>query len=116
MLYRLFFTDGQGRQLTLSGHKNVHDDPGNDLYADTTTLFTRVLSGRVEADEEGSADVVASGIITIHLIDFLRQLTTFRTSGGSALEQVSALGRFGTLFLGSLWDVYAARVLSSGPV
>ena len=116
MLYRLFFTDGQGRQLTLAGHKSVHDDPGNDLYSDTTTLFTRVLEGHVQADQEGSAEVVAAGIIRIHLLDFLRQLTTFRTAGGSALEQAGALGRFGTLFLGSLWDVYAARVLSSGPV
>ena len=116
MLYRLFFTDGQGRQLTLSGHKSVHDDPGNDLYSDTTTLFTRVLAGHVQADQDGSAEVVAAGIIRIHLLDFLRQLTTFRTAGGSALEQAGALGRFGTLFLGSLWDVYAARVLSSGPV
>ena len=116
MLYRLFFTDGQGRQLTLAGHKSVHDDPGNDLYSDTTTLFTRVLGGHVPADQDGSAEVVATGIIRIHLLDFLRQLTTFRTAGGSALEQAGALGRFGTLFLGSLWDVYAARVLSSGPV
>jgi predicted acylesterase/phospholipase RssA len=116
MLYRLFFTDDQGRQLTLAGHKEVYDDPGNDLYADTTTLYTRVLAGRVSAEQEGGAEVVAAGIIRIHLLDFLRQLTTFRTSGGSAKQQAAALGRFGALFLGSLWDVYAARVLSSGPV
>src|ERR671930_177754 len=116
MLYRLLVTDGQGRQLTVSGHKEVHDDPGLDLYADTTTLYTRVLAGHVSAEQEAGAEVVAAGIIRIHLVDFLRQLTTFRTSGGSVKEQAAALGRFGALFLGSLWDVYAARVLSSGPV
>jgi predicted patatin/cPLA2 family phospholipase len=115
MLYRLFFKDGQGRELTLSGHKNVHDDPGNDLYSDTTTLYTSVLAGRVTAEQEQGAEVVAAGIIRIHLLDFLKQLTTFRTAGGSGAEQASALGRFGRLFLGSLWDVYAARILSSGP-
>jgi predicted acylesterase/phospholipase RssA len=116
MLYRLFFTDGQGRQLTLGGHKEVHDDPRDDLFADTTTLYTRILAGHVSADGDAGAQVVGAGIIRIQLLDFLRQLTTFRTSGGSVTEQASALTRFGRLFLGSLWDVYAARVLSSGPL
>jgi predicted acylesterase/phospholipase RssA len=116
MLYRLFFTDTNGHDLTLTGHKEVRDDPGHDLYADTTTLFTHILVGHVEPAGDAQAEVIAAGIIRIHLLDFLRQLTTFRTEGGSVPEQVSALGRFGQLFLGSLWDVYAARVLSSGPV
>jgi predicted patatin/cPLA2 family phospholipase len=116
MLYRLFFSGREG-QLTLAGHKDVYDDPGSDVYADTTTLYTRVLVGHVSAEqEEAGAEVVAVGIIRIHLLDFLRQLTTFRTAGGGMKEQAAALGRFGALFLGSLWDVYAARVLSSGPV
>ncbi|MFL5914892.1 MAG: patatin-like phospholipase family protein [Gaiellaceae bacterium] len=116
MLYRLFFEDSNGRELTLAGHKAVHDDPGHDLYADTTILFTRVLAGRVEAAGDEEAEVIGAGIIRIHLLDFLHQLTTFRTAGGSAPERISALGRFGQLFLGSLWDVYASRVLSSGPI
>jgi hypothetical protein len=31
------------------------------------------------------------------------------------VERANAVARFGRLFLGSLWDVYASRVLSSGP-
>jgi predicted acylesterase/phospholipase RssA len=116
MLYRLFFRDGDGRDLTLAGHKEVRDDPGHDLYADTTVLMTKILVGHVPPEGQDGAEVVGAGIIRIHLLDFLHQLTTFRTEGGTAAEQISALGRFGTLFLGSLWDVYAARVLSSGPV
>jgi predicted acylesterase/phospholipase RssA len=115
MLYRLFFRDGDNRELTLAGHKDVRDDPSHDLYADTTTLMTQILAGHVSAND-GDLEVVGAGIIRIHLLDFLRQLTTFRTQGGTEAEQISALGRFGTLFLGSLWDVYATRVLSSGPV
>jgi hypothetical protein len=115
MNYRLLFKDGQGRQLTLAGHKVVHDDPGFDLYADTTTLFTKVFAGDVSADAEDKAEAVAAGIISIHLPDFLKQLTTFRTDGGGPLDRANAVARFGRLFLGSLWDVYASRVLSSGP-
>jgi predicted acylesterase/phospholipase RssA len=115
MLYRLFFRDGDGRPLTLSGFKVVEDDPGSDLWTDTTTLFTRILRGHVKPEDEPQAQIVASGIINIHLLDFLKQLTTFRTEGPTPAEKASALTRFGKLFLGDLWGVYARRVLSSSP-
>jgi predicted acylesterase/phospholipase RssA len=115
MLYRLFFRDGGGKPLTLSGFKVVEDDPGSDLWTDTTTLFTRILRGYVGAEDEADAEVVASGIIKIYFLDFLEQLTTFRTEGPTPAERATALSRFGTLFLGDLWNVYARRVLSSSP-
>jgi cholesterol oxidase len=103
MLYRLHFADGAGHPLTLTGHKVVEDDPGFDLWRDTTTLFTRVLRGHVEAGAVEEPEVVASGIIHIHVVDFARQLTTFRCDPPG---RVDALGRFGALFAGDLWDVY----------
>jgi cholesterol oxidase len=115
MLYRLFFRDGGGKPLTLSGFKLVEDDPGSDLWTDTTTLFTRILRGHVGAEDEADAEVVASGIIKIYFLDFLKQLTTFRTEGPTPAERATALSRFGKLFLGDLWNVYARRVLSSSP-
>jgi predicted acylesterase/phospholipase RssA len=124
MLYRLFFHDDQGRALTLSGFKEVKDDPGRDLWHDTTTLFTRILDGYVDATEEEAAKgdpeklqqmVVASGIIVIQYFDFLKQLTTFRTEGPTRSDRASAMARFGRLFIGKLWDVYARDVLTSGP-
>lgn len=115
MLYRLFFRDGEGSPLTWSGFKVVEDDPGSDLWEDTTTLFTRILQGHVGPEDEEGAQVVASGIVRIHLLDFLRQLTTFRAEGPGPAERASAIARFGRLFLGDLWDVYARRVLSSSP-
>jgi predicted patatin/cPLA2 family phospholipase len=115
MLYRLFFRDGGGKPLTLSGFKVVEDDPGSDLWTDTTTLFTRILRGHVGAEDEADAEVVASGIIKIYFLDFLKQLTTFRTEGPTPAQRATALSRFGKLFLGDLWNVYARRVLSSSP-
>jgi predicted acylesterase/phospholipase RssA len=124
MLYRLFFQDNRGRALTLSGFKEVKDDPGRDLWHDTTTLFTRILGGHVDAVEEEAAKgdpeklqqmVVASGIIVIQYFDFLKQLTTFRTEGPTRSDRASAMARFGRLFIGKLWDVYARDVLTSGP-
>ncbi len=125
MLYRLFFRDGEGKARTLSGFKYVKDDPGMDLWHDTTTLFTRVLDGHVSAEEEGALanepeqlrqKVLASGIIIIHFFDFLKQLTTFRTEGPTLSDRASGLARFGRLFMGKLWDVYARNVLTSGPI
>ncbi len=103
MLYRLHFSDGSGHPLTLAGHKVIEDDPGFDLWRDTTTLFTRVLRGHVGAVAAEEPEVVASGIIHIHGADFARQLITFRTDPPGRLD---ALGRFGALFAGDLWDVY----------
>ena len=115
MLYRLFFRDGDGHPLTLSGFKVVEDDHGSDLWTDTTTLFTRVMRVHVEEEDEAGAELLASGIIRIYMLDFLEQLTTFRTEGPTPAERATALSRFGKLFLGDLWNVYARRVLSSSP-
>ncbi len=113
MLYRLWFADGAGHPLTLSGHKVVEDDPGLDLWPDTSTLYTRVLAGHVDTAGEAGAEVVASGVLNIYLRDFARQLTTFRSRGGSPADRARALATFGRLFLGDLWDVYGGR--AQGP-
>jgi hypothetical protein len=118
MHYRLWFHDHTGRPLTLCGHKSIKDDPAFDVWTDTTTLFTRILSGHVGAAEEANAELVASGILVIPLTSFLQQLTTFRVEapGGSLSDRTSALSRFGALFFGKLWDVYARDVLAWGPI
>ena len=124
MFYRLFFRDDQGNPLTLSGHKNIKDDPGFDLWHDTTTLYTRILKGHITAEQEGILDqdgasfaeaLLGSGIIVIPFFSFLKQLTTFRAEGPTLSDRGAALARFGRLFMGKLWDVYAREVLSSGP-
>jgi cholesterol oxidase len=58
--------------------------------------------------EEGR--VVGAGVITIHLPDFLRQLTTFRTEGPHPAQ---AMEGFGRLFLGQLWEVYGPSLAGS---
>ncbi|MFT3927741.1 MAG: patatin-like phospholipase family protein [Myxococcales bacterium] len=116
MYYRIWFSDGEGKPKTLLGFKDVKDDPGFDVWSDTTTLFTRIYEGHIAEHEEGTGKVLAAGILKIPLPSFLRQLTTFRTEGPTLTDRTAALARFGALFMGSLWDVYATHVLSSGPV
>lgn len=115
MLYRLYFADGVGNPLTLSGFKLVKDNPGFDAWADTSTLYTHLLRGHVEAGAEPTAEIVAAGIINIYLTDFARQLTTFRAHGGSVADRARAMGKFGRLFLGKLWRIYGAHLPSGSP-
>lgn len=106
MLYRLFFSDGEGNPYTMSGFKDVKDDPGFDpteIWKDTSTLYTRILRGRVSAEEEANAEVVASGIIIILKADFAKQMTTFKAEGPN---RIGAMIKFNKLFMGSLQEVY----------
>jgi predicted acylesterase/phospholipase RssA len=116
MRYRVRATDPDGRPVTVSGVKHVRDDPGFDLWSDTSTLFTRVFRGRVGLADEDTAEVLGAGVINVHLADFLHQLTTFEVEAASRTEQAELLGRFGSFFAGKLWDVYARRVLDHGPI
>ncbi|HEY0460605.1 MAG TPA: patatin-like phospholipase family protein [Pyrinomonadaceae bacterium] len=115
MLYRLFFYDKDGQPLTLSGFKDVKDDAGFDVWADTTTLYTHIFKGHVEAAGESGAQIIASGIIHVYFFDFLKQLSSFRVEAPTIADKSSALARFCRLFFGKLWDVYARNVLTSGP-
>jgi cholesterol oxidase len=113
MIYRLWLTPDSGAPFTLLGFKDVHDDPGFDLWEDTTTLYVQLLSGHVPPPESGElgmllpADdpqVAGAGVLRIKPLDFAQQLTTFRTTGPNGGE---AVGAFGRLFLGQLWNTYA---------
>jgi cholesterol oxidase len=111
MRYHLQLAGADGQPLTLVGFKVVRDDPGFDVWADTSTLYTTVYRGAVEAGRDSIGtpedDPLAVGILRIHMSDFARQLTTFRVEGGNLASKVGALSRFGVLFLGKLWETYA---------
>ena len=123
MRYRLWFRDGAGHPLTLTGFKVVQDHAGFDVWTDTSTLYTRVLRGHLDAEDAfpdmlspdaapptgPAGDIVASGVITIWKRDFLRQLTTFRASGPSWRARLSAVGAFGAVFVRQLGQVYLRR-------
>jgi cholesterol oxidase len=107
MLYRLHLSDPGGNALTLLGHKDVHDDPGFDIWPDTSTLYVRLLAGHVGPAADAVAPVLGAGMLEILVPDFVKQLTTFRTDGP---HPARAMERFGRLFLGELWDVYGSKL------
>jgi predicted acylesterase/phospholipase RssA len=107
MKYRLLCHDANGALATMSGVKIVENDSGGlDAVRDTTTLFVKVFEGDVAEAAEATATVRGAGVIHIEFLDFLQQMTTFRAEGPSIAAELQALGRFGGLFFGKLWDVY----------
>ena len=104
MYYRLFFRDGAGHPLTLVGFKEVRDDPGFDVWSDTSTLYTHVLAGTWAPDEEPEAEVLATAILHILPRDFAGQMTTFRVDPRAARRRARALRH--RCSPGSLWETY----------
>lgn len=102
MRYRLWFSDLSGTPLTMYGFKVVRNDPGFDLWSDTSTLYITLLQGHIPPGEEG--EVVGAGVLRILPQDFAKQLTTFRGSGQGPLKAVAGFGAF---FVKSLKDVYS---------
>lgn len=108
MKYNMQFRDGNGASYILQGIKYVHDDPGFDIWSDLTTLFVTIQ----EKDRNAQ---VGAGVLHIHMLDFLHQLTTFRVHNAKGAEALNALNHFGEFFLGSLWDVYARNIIDYAP-
>ncbi len=104
MLYALPFVGADGKTYLLDGYKDVVDDGHFDVWKATSTLYTVIRAGGTH-----DAPVCAAGVLHILIPDFMHQLTTFRVPGATSDRQrLEAMGRFGKMFVGSLWDVFVA--------
>ncbi|TMQ04577.1 MAG: choline dehydrogenase [Deltaproteobacteria bacterium] len=102
MRYAMKLTSAEGNHYWFEGTKYIKDDPGLDLWPDTTTLYITVTEG----PGPGGA-VVGRGILHNHVGDFLRQLRTMRAvNAHGAAQRLGAVARFGAHFVRNLWDVY----------
>ena len=106
MYYHLWFHDSEAAPWTLHGYKEVFDDPGFDLWRDTTTLFVAIYPGHLDKTQVADSAPRESGVIRLSIIGFIRQLGTFRTRGPDRRSRLLGLLRFGGFFLGSLWQIY----------
>ncbi|MBF6648328.1 alpha/beta fold hydrolase [Methylobacter sp. BlB1] len=111
MRYRLFFENAEGKPFTLSGFKSIQNDVGPDVWGDTTTLFTNLYQGHLQADQEAGATPYASGILHIQLADFMHQLATMRADAPTFPARLGAVERFGRFFFGALWETYAPSLM-----
>lgn len=107
MVYELAFAH-QGTSYYLAGKKLVHDDPGLDLWSDTTTLYTQLHQG-----DDASGPVVGAGILTLGVGDLIRLVSTMRVTNAGVVDKLAALSKFGRFFLGELWDTYVGHLGSA---
>lgn len=109
MRYQTRLTTTDGRRFFLKGRKDIRDDRGLDLWADTTTLFTDVHEG-----DDDTGPVVARGKLTISPKDFAQQLRSTRATGTNSIaEQLTAKARFGQAFATELFQVYGGVAAGS---
>lgn len=101
MIYELGFAS-EGKDYYLAGKKDVRDDPGFDLWSDTTTLYARLHQGTDATDP-----VVGAGILRLGILDLRRLVSTMHAIGAESTTQAAeAVLKFGRFFLGELWDSY----------
>jgi cholesterol oxidase len=93
-------TDGQ--PYALDGFKAIQDDPGQDVWKDTTTLFTTIYLGTTT-----EAPMLGRGILRMSWADFLQELASCRVHNASTCAaKQQALDTFGAFFFGELWEMY----------
>jgi len=103
MVYEMVF-EHDGQPYYLAGHKEIRDDPGFDLWSDTTTLYTHIHHGK-----DKSGEVAGAGVLTLGVGDLMRLLSSLEVlHARDRGDQLGALARFGRFFMGQLWDSYAA--------
>ena len=71
MVYRIYFQGNDG-PLTISGFKEMSDDPLTNVATDCQSLYTTVYRGRVTPEDEAGATPYAVGIIRLHARDFFK--------------------------------------------
>jgi hypothetical protein len=92
-----------GREYFLAGTKFLQDDPGSNLWRETTRLYTTLHAG-----SSSRGPVVGAGVLSMGVSGFLQLLASLRAPRGGA----EAVVRFGRFFLGNLWDLYVRRPAS----
>lgn len=102
MQYRMQMITEAGQTFYFEGFKYIHDDPGFDLWVDTTTLDFTVHQG-----ERADSPIVGKGVLKIHSADFMRQMMTIKVNHAkNTAQHVDAIARFGRFFAGALYETY----------
>ncbi|HEY0757848.1 MAG TPA: hypothetical protein VGD59_01185 [Acidisarcina sp.] len=97
--------DHEGKSYYFAGHKNVAVHPVTKLWPDTTTLYTQLHEGK---DKTGP--VVGAGIITLSVEQLVNMGRQFKPLNAPSTQAgLAAIERFGSFFLGELWDTYVKK-------
>lgn len=99
MRYNMKLTAGDGQQFSFIGVKHVHDDPGPDVWDDTTTLYVDI--------QKLGGPAAYKGMLKILPFDLAVQLTTVKALRAKNLAAaLDAKARFMQFFAGAIVDTY----------
>ncbi len=99
MRYNMTLSSEEGKTYLFEGHKVVRDDPGFDIWADTTTLFITLT--------DDQKNLVGRGILKIDPLDFMKQMTTIKAVNGKNIkERMKATLKFSQFFAKKLYATY----------
>ena len=102
MNYNLTMTAENGDVFYMEGHKIIHDDPGFDMWSDTTTLFVTVSTA---ANDPSST--IGRGILEITPVNFAKQLATIKVPNvKSNTDRLKYVARFGAFFAGEVFEIF----------
>ena len=102
MRYDMKLSSQEGQDYYLKGFKEIRDDPGFDLWSDTTTLYITIYEG-----ENEGGPVFGKGVLKIRAMDFMKQMRTLKVTNTSSLAQcLKYNAQFGTFFAGRLFDTF----------
>lgn len=102
MKYNMKLHSVEGKTYYFNGYKDIFNDPGFDVWQDTTTLFITLHDG-----DSTAAAVLGKGILIIEAKDFATQCTTMKAlNGKTTIDDLKALATFGKLFAGDVWETY----------
>ena len=106
MEYRMNLKSVEGDEYHFHGFKRIHDDPGFDMWEDTTTLYVTLYEG-----DSDDGTTLGRGILKIQPRDFARQMQTIRIPNAHGMrEQLQYTSRFGAFFGQTLFSVYGDTV------
>lgn len=102
MRYRMKLTSQEGEVWYFDGFKVIHNDPGFDMWSDTTTLYITIHNGG-----DTDSPVLGKGVLKIMPADFLRLMTTLRVNNAQNIAQrLATTVKFGRFFAGALFQTY----------
>lgn len=102
MKYQFQMHSEEGKTWFVEGHKKIHNDPGIDIWSDTTQLYITIYDG-----PNDKSPIAGHGMLYIRPLDFARQITTIDATGTNDMaERLRAISRFGLYFAGDLYHIY----------
>ncbi len=106
MIYEMEF-EHDGKPYYLAGKKEVRDDPGFDLWEDTTTLKVQLHEG-----SDSSGPIAGAGVLKLSKKELIKLLRSMHAiAAESSAERFNLIANFGAFFIGELWDSYKGIAL-----